>query len=156
MAKQTAAAKKAAETKALAEKQAEQVNTAAADISAQADAGAPGPAAPPPEPDPADIAGNAPNEPQPTEAAPAAAPVDNPPPSEELPTPESVMDDDDVDGVWIRSVPESFRRCGYRFTREGLGIALSALTDEQVQALQDEPNLVVEFCTFSESGERKA
>lgn len=148
MARQTTASKKAAE-KALADKQAEQTNAAGAEQSAQAaasDTVAPSPV-------PAD---NTAVEPSAADVSETAAPENNPPPSEELPTPESVMDDDDVDGVWIRSVPESFRRCGYRFTREGLGIALSALTDEQVQALQDEPNLVVEFCTFSESGERRA
>lgn len=149
MARQSAAAKKAAETKALAEKQAEHASAAGAEQLA--------PAAAPDTASPSSVlADNTAVAPSAADVSETAAPENNPPPSEELPTPESVMDDGDVDGVWIRSVPESFRRCGYRFTREGLGIALSALTDEQVQALQDEPNLVVEFCTFSESGERRA
>jgi hypothetical protein len=45
----------------------------------------------------------------------------------------------------VRSVrPEGFRRCGFRFTAEGVGIARDALTDDQVRSLSEEPNLVVE------------
>ncbi|HBO4355095.1 TPA: hypothetical protein L4U31_002853 [Pseudomonas aeruginosa] len=58
--------------------------------------------------------------------------------------------DGEVEGLWVRAVPEQgFRRCGYSFTREGYGIALSALTDAQVQALESEPNLIVERGVFS-------
>lgn len=49
-----------------------------------------------------------------------------------------------VPALFIKSVPESFCRCGRRFTREGYGIALDVLTDEEIQRLKDEPNLVVE------------
>lgn len=42
----------------------------------------------------------------------------------------------------------SRRRVGFRFTREGMGIALESLTDEQVAALKTEPALEVEECTF--------
>ncbi|NMZ73398.1 hypothetical protein HBO32_09835 [Pseudomonas nitroreducens] len=58
---------------------------------------------------------------------------------------------DEIQGLFVRSVPESFRRCGYRFTREGFGIALSALTDDEIDALCSDPNLVVEHCTFSDT-----
>ncbi|HEM7588900.1 TPA: hypothetical protein U2J57_005420, partial [Serratia marcescens] len=44
---------------------------------------------------------------------------------------------------------DSFRRCGHRFTREGHGIALSLLSDAQVDALLNDPNLVVEHCSFA-------
>ncbi|PKM31999.1 MAG: hypothetical protein CVV07_01075 [Gammaproteobacteria bacterium HGW-Gammaproteobacteria-11] len=66
------------------------------------------------------------------------------------------MEGNVVDGLWIRSVPESFRRCGFRFTREGYGIALSALTDAQVEQLMADPNLVVKRGEFSHFGERLA
>ncbi len=56
--------------------------------------------------------------------------------------------DEEVEALFIRSVPESFRRCGHRFTREGHGIALSLLSDDQVDALLNDPNLVVEHCLF--------
>jgi hypothetical protein len=51
----------------------------------------------------------------------------------------------DIAALWIRSVkPEGFRRCGFRFGPEGVGIALDALTDDQVEILSNDPNLVVE------------
>lgn len=59
-------------------------------------------------------------------------------------------DDGKVDGLWITAIPEhGFRRCGYRFTREGFGIALGALTAEQIEQLENEPNLKVERGIFS-------
>lgn len=57
-----------------------------------------------------------------------------------------------IPALWIRAVPEQgFWRCGMRFTREGIGIALSALTESQIEQLQNEPNLIVEFSEFSDS-----
>lgn len=58
--------------------------------------------------------------------------------------------DDAIPGLWIRSVPPTFRRCGFAFTREGFGIALHALTEAQVEVLVSEPNLVVEHTVFTE------
>lgn len=59
-------------------------------------------------------------------------------------------DDGDIEGLWITAVPEQgFRRCGFRFTREGFAIALDALTAEQIKQLQSEPNLKVERGIFS-------
>lgn len=55
---------------------------------------------------------------------------------------------EEIEALFIRSVPESFRRAGYRFTREGHGIALDLLSDEQIEALVNDPNLVVEHCWF--------
>lgn len=67
---------------------------------------------------------------------------------------EDPVDDDlgdgEIEGLWIRAVPEQgFRRSGMRFTREGHGVALSALTDDQVAALMSDPNLTVEHGFFS-------
>ncbi|WP_312679866.1 HI1506-related protein [Stutzerimonas nitrititolerans] len=60
------------------------------------------------------------------------------------------LDDGEVEGLWIVAIPEQgFRRCGYRFTREGFGIAMSALTPEQIETLENEPNLKVERGIFS-------
>ncbi|MDN6856991.1 HI1506-related protein [Pseudomonas sp. CAN2814] len=53
-----------------------------------------------------------------------------------------------VDGIFVRSFPPTFRRAGFAFTSEGMGIALDAISAEQLQALQDEPMLSVEFCDF--------
>lgn len=58
--------------------------------------------------------------------------------------------DDAIPGLWIRSVTPSFRRCGFTFTREGHGIALSALTEDEVEELMNEPNLVVEHTCFTD------
>ena len=78
---------------------------------------------------------------QPTEKAASAAPAA--PAAQEMPSTEAAKDGAAVDVLWIRSVPESFRRCGFRFNREGFGIALDTLTDEQIETLVNEPNLVV-------------
>lgn len=60
------------------------------------------------------------------------------------------LGDGEIEGLWIRAVPEQgFRRSGMRFTREGHGVALSALTDDQVEALISDPNLTVEHGFFS-------
>ncbi|MBZ9665441.1 hypothetical protein H3221_011845 [Pseudomonas sp. LMG 31766] len=59
-------------------------------------------------------------------------------------------DDGDIEGLWVVAIPEQgFRRCGFRFTREGFGIALDALTEEQIEQLENEPNLKVERGIFS-------
>jgi len=79
---------------------------------------------------------------QPTEKAASAATAA--PAAQEMPGAEAAKDGAAVEALWIRSVPESFRRCGFRFTREGFGIALDALTDEQIETLESDPNLVVE------------
>ena len=63
---------------------------------------------------------------------------------------EWAMEKDAVHGLHIRSVQESFRRCGRRFTREGMSIALDDLEDEQVDQLLREPNLVVEHRWLTE------
>lgn len=57
----------------------------------------------------------------------------------------------DIEGLWIRSLPATFRRAGHQFNRRGHGIALDALTPEQIEALEDEPNLVVERVTFTDA-----
>ncbi len=60
------------------------------------------------------------------------------------------LDDGEVEGLWITAIPEQgFRRCGYRFTREGFGITLSALTEYEIRTLEREPNLKVERGVFS-------
>ena len=78
---------------------------------------------------------------QPTEKAASAATAA--PAAQEMSSAEAAKDGAAVEALWIRSVPESFRRCGFRFNREGYGIALDALTDEQIETLVNEPNLVV-------------
>lgn len=63
---------------------------------------------------------------------------------------DDLQGDGDVEGLWITAIPEEgFRRCGYRFTREGFGIALSALTYGQIEQLVNEPMLKVEQGVFS-------
>lgn len=62
---------------------------------------------------------------------------------------DTLGDDGDIEGLWIVAIPEQgFRRCGFRFTREGLAIALSALTEQQIEQLENEPNLKVERGIF--------
>ncbi len=56
----------------------------------------------------------------------------------------AAADKKEVPSLFIKSVPESFCRCGRRFTREGYGIALDVLTADEIERLKAEPNLVVE------------
>ncbi|UIO45611.1 HI1506-related protein [Pseudomonas aeruginosa] len=53
-----------------------------------------------------------------------------------------------VEGIFVRSYPPTFRRAGFAFTSEGIGIALSALTEAQLKAIKEEPQLRVESCEF--------
>lgn len=87
---------------------------------------------------------------QPTENA--ALVVTAPQGAKDMPSLEAAMDGDAVEGLWIRSVPVSIRRAGYRFTREGVGFAANVLMElfsaEQYQQLLSDPDLVVEECSF--------
>jgi len=58
--------------------------------------------------------------------------------------------EDEIEGIWVRSVKTSFRRCGMRFTREGFGVAMEELEEGQLETLEQEPNLVVERMTFTD------
>lgn len=70
--------------------------------------------------------------------------TEKPNPENKLENISKVASKEKVPALWIRSVPESFMRCGRRFTRDGYGVALDVLTEEEIQRLKDEPNLVVE------------
>ncbi len=58
----------------------------------------------------------------------------------------------EVEGVFVRCVipGKTFRRAGMVFTDQGHGIAKEALTEAQLKALEAEPMLSVEHCTFTE------
>lgn len=49
-----------------------------------------------------------------------------------------------VDGIFVRSLPERFRRAGFDFNREGFGLILADLTKEQLKAIEGEPMLSVQ------------
>ncbi len=87
---------------------------------------------------------------QPTENAALAVPAA--PAVKEAPSLEAAKDGDAVEGLWIRSVPPSIRRAGYRFTREGVGFSVEAAQElfswDQVEQLRTDPDLVIEECTF--------
>lgn len=53
-----------------------------------------------------------------------------------------------IPALFIRSKHQPYRRAGFSFSRQGVGIALAALTDDQVQVLKNDPRLDVEECTF--------
>lgn len=50
----------------------------------------------------------------------------------------------EIPALFISSRGDSFRRCGFRFGKEPLGIALECLSEDQITTLKNEPNLVVE------------
>ena len=57
---------------------------------------------------------------------------------------------EEMPGVFVRTKRriKSRRRAGFRFNREGTGIALELLSEEQLKQLRDDPALEVEDCTF--------
>lgn len=57
-----------------------------------------------------------------------------------------------VPGVRVVSRPASFRRAGYEFTGEPKEIPLTDLSDEQLQLLWGEKNLVVVDCQIAVAG----
>ncbi|MDO0944654.1 HI1506-related protein [Chromohalobacter israelensis] len=60
---------------------------------------------------------------------------------------------DEIPMLYVRTKKRfgSRRRAGFRFNREGFGIALDALSDEQVASLKADPTLVVEEGTVPAS-----
>ena len=56
----------------------------------------------------------------------------------------------EIKAVFVKTKPgiKSFRRAGHAFNYEGHGIALDALSKEQLEQLEDEDNLIVEPCTI--------
>lgn len=56
-------------------------------------------------------------------------------------------------GIYVRSLPEVFRRAGHVFTREGHGLLLDNLTEEQLKAIREEPMLSVQECEFPATAE---
>lgn len=57
---------------------------------------------------------------------------------------------EEVPALFIKSrSKQGFRRCGHRFTAEGVAIALSALTDEEHEILANDPELIVEEVIYA-------
>lgn len=56
--------------------------------------------------------------------------------------------DKEIPAIFVRSVPKHFYRAGHKFTKEGHGIALDVLSKDELAAIRNEPNLVVEDCTI--------
>lgn len=82
-------------------------------------------------------------------AAPQGAGADAPAPGQEIQETET-----EALSVRTKARAGSRRRAGYVFTPEPYGIALNALTEEQIAAIESDPLLVVERTTFpDEAGE---
>lgn len=75
-----------------------------------------------------------------TEAAQLATPV--------VPPVESkANEEDEIEAIFVRAVPERRCRAGFCFDQQGHGIALSLLSEEQLAALEADPLLRVEHVT---------
>ncbi|MCY1365107.1 hypothetical protein D9M69_519400 [compost metagenome] len=61
-----------------------------------------------------------------------------------------------IAGIFVRSLPPTFRRAGIAFTREGVGLRLVDLTERQRTAIEDEPLLNVQHCDFPATEEDDA
>ncbi|HEB0595719.1 hypothetical protein [Pseudomonas aeruginosa] len=67
----------------------------------------------------------------------------------EAPTAKPASASDEVEGVFVRATVERRCRAGFCFDKEGQGFADGVLSDEQLEALESDPLLKVERCTFS-------
>lgn len=75
------------------------------------------------------------------------------------PSPRFLVNADEVDvstecveALFVKTIPgvKSFRRAGFSFNSAGYGIALDALTEEQITAIKGEKNLISEECEMAE------
>ncbi|HGM8267344.1 TPA: hypothetical protein ACKQI3_006009, partial [Pseudomonas aeruginosa] len=67
----------------------------------------------------------------------------------ETPATKPASASDEVEGVFVRATVERRCRAGFCFDKEGQGFADGVLSDEQLEALESDPLLKVERCTFS-------
>src|SRR3990167_5106580 len=61
-----------------------------------------------------------------------------------------------LDGIFVRSLPATFRRAGFTFTREGFGLLLADLSPQQLDAIEAEPLLNVTHAQFPATAEADA
>ena len=61
-----------------------------------------------------------------------------------------------LDGIFVRSLAPSFRRAGFTFTREGVGLLLANLSPQQLDAIEGEPLLSVTPAQFPATEEADA
>ena len=61
-----------------------------------------------------------------------------------------------LDGIFVRSLPATFRRAGFTFTREGHGLLLADLSQQQLDAIEAEPLLNVTHAQFPATAEADA
>uniref|UniRef100_A0A6H1ZEH8 Mu-like prophage FluMu N-terminal domain-containing protein n=1 Tax=viral metagenome TaxID=1070528 RepID=A0A6H1ZEH8_9ZZZZ len=61
-----------------------------------------------------------------------------------------------LDGIFVRSLPPTFRRAGFTFTRDGFGLLLENLTQAQLDAIEAEPMLSVTQAQFPATAEADA
>ena len=59
-------------------------------------------------------------------------------------TPDKEPEEKGIPALWIKAKSGSIRRCGHRFDETGFGIALAALTDEEMEIFENDPDLIVE------------
>lgn len=55
-----------------------------------------------------------------------------------------------TDGIKVTARPDTFRRGGYTFSAEARVIALSELTEEQLEQIEGEANLVCQRVTIDQ------
>ncbi|MEW4983073.1 MAG: hypothetical protein AB1Y26_07560 [Cycloclasticus sp.] len=59
----------------------------------------------------------------------------------------------EVDVLFIQSKGERFRRCGREFNKNGEGIPLDSLTEEEIATLESEPQLSCQRTTAEKAAE---
>lgn len=67
-----------------------------------------------------------------------------------------ITDTELLDGIFVRSLPPTFRRAGFTFTREGCGLLLANLSQQQLDAIEAEPLLSVTQAQFPATPEADA
>lgn len=71
-------------------------------------------------------------------------------------TPKKTAEPKMLDAIFVRSLAPRFRRAGFEFTREGHGLLLADLSEEQLKAIESEPLLSVTHCEIPASTEDDA
>ena len=61
-----------------------------------------------------------------------------------------------MDIIRVRSKAPRFRRAGIEFNRDGIDLDVSQLTAEQIDALNAEPNLVIDGGAIASDGKKAA
>lgn len=89
-------------------------------------------------------------------ADPAQSPAEASASAGDAPATPSKANKKNADIVRVRSKAERFRRAGIEFNRDGIDLDVGELTAEQIDAINAEPNLVIDGGEIPSDGKKAA